>query len=82
MSNESLNNPDVNNTDPKYWEKVLHGHNLDMSRGRRRSDDFAEATYCEDRARRLQEEGQVLPTESEVSGSSIFEQEESSEENE
>lgn len=28
-----ITKPDVTNTDPKYWDKVLKSHNLSMMRG-------------------------------------------------
>jgi len=53
--NGSINNPDVTNTDPAYWEKILKGHNLDMKRGRRTSDVYAESRYCDDLIQRDEE---------------------------
>jgi len=33
MKQEPITNPDTENTDPKYWERVLKTHNLAMTRG-------------------------------------------------
>jgi hypothetical protein len=64
----SINNPDVANTSKVYWEKVLRSQNLDMGRGRRREDEYAERQYCEDKARELREAGQPLPDAEELVG--------------
>jgi hypothetical protein len=29
----SINNPDLSNTKPEYWEAILKNHNLSMDRG-------------------------------------------------
>lgn len=62
---------DTSRTDQKYWERILKDENLDMSRGRRRTDEYAEKMYCADMATRLQEAGQELPTTVEVEGCEI-----------
>lgn len=67
----SINNPNVTNTSQAYWEKVLKGHDLSMSRGRTVRDDYAEAAYCYAMADHLAEEGQVLPIVTEVQGCEI-----------
>jgi hypothetical protein len=33
MKPDPITNPDTENTDPLYWEKVLKTHNLSMTRG-------------------------------------------------
>lgn len=31
----SINNPDLSNTEPEYWEMILKNHDLSMDRGAR-----------------------------------------------